>query len=74
MEPLANTEKLDEHLKEVVQALHGAGIGDLHGVCAYRAACQCWDKKTSSKATLPFAEAFFKGDTLVIFWFVSPSG
>ena len=24
MEPLANAEKLDEHLKEVVQALHGA--------------------------------------------------
>lgn len=24
MEPLANTEKLDEHLKEGVQALHGA--------------------------------------------------
>jgi hypothetical protein len=24
MEPAANTEKLDEHLKEVVQALHGA--------------------------------------------------
>ena len=24
MEPLANTEKLDEHLKEVVQALHVA--------------------------------------------------
>jgi hypothetical protein len=24
MEPLANIEKLDEHLKEVVQALHGA--------------------------------------------------
>lgn len=24
MEPVANIEKLDEHLKEVVQALHGA--------------------------------------------------
>jgi hypothetical protein len=24
MEPLADTEKLEEHLKEVVQALHGA--------------------------------------------------
>jgi hypothetical protein len=24
MQPLVNTEKLDEHFKEVVQALHGA--------------------------------------------------
>jgi hypothetical protein len=31
MEPIANTEKLDEHLKEVVRALHGAvGWGLAH--------------------------------------------
>jgi hypothetical protein len=31
MEPLANIERLDEHLKEVVQALHGAvGWGMSH--------------------------------------------